>query len=243
VSPPFFIANSQGQFGTYGIARLNGAGPTIYYLTSNLTAALSTFQLQETAAGGVVVPGPVAGFSGSFPLGAAGRELIFDQNGQRAYMTQTSPPSVAVVDVRLNQPDSHGLPANTIVDDIPVCAGPSNMALRQQLVAGPAGSPPQLVTRLFVVCFLSNQVLIVDPDTRLVLETILLGRGPNEIAFNFTGDETPIADQLPEPKHRRAYVSEYTESTVAVIDLDPGSPFENRVIARIGIPFPPPIIN
>jgi YVTN family beta-propeller protein len=243
VSPPFFEGNSQGQFGTFGIARLDNAGPPIYYLTSDLTAALSTFQLQETAAGGVVVPGPVTGFSGSFPLGAAGRELIFDPQGQRAYMTQTSPPSVAVIDMRLNQPDSHGLPANNIVDDIPVCAGPSNMALRQELVVGPAGSPPQLGTKLYVVCFLSNQVMVVDPDTLLVEATILLGRGPNEIAFNFTGEETPVADRLPEPTHRRAYVSEYGESTIAVIDLDAGSPSENRVIARIGMPFPPPIIN
>lgn len=243
VSPPFFTANALSQFGTFGLARLDSAEPPIFYLTSNITAAFSTFQVQETTGGGVVVPGPIASFGGVLPTGAAGRDLIFDPSGQRGYMTQVSPPSVAVIDTRLGQPDSHGLPADTVVDVIPVCEEPSFMAMRQSSVAGPSGGPPVLDTKLYVVCFLSNQLMVVDPDTTLIEATTLLGRGPNEVAFNFTGLEAAPGTALPEPKHRRAYVSEFGESTIAVIDLNPGSEFENRVIARIGMPFPPPTNN
>jgi hypothetical protein len=31
-------------------------------------------------------------------------------------------------------------------------------------------------------------------------------------------------------------VTNYSESTVAVVDLEPGSPYENRVLAKLGHP-------
>lgn len=42
-----------------------------------------------------------------------------------------------------------------------------------------------------------------------------------------------------EARSRRGYVSNFTDSTIAVIDLEPGSPTENRVTSRIGITSPP----
>jgi hypothetical protein len=35
---------------------------------------------------------------------------------------------------------------------------------------------------------------------------------------------------------RRGYVTNFSESTIAVLDLEPGSPTENQVIARLGFP-------
>jgi DNA-binding beta-propeller fold protein YncE len=126
---------------------------------------------------------------------------------------------------------------NKVVDLIQICQGPSHMALRQLREADASGTP-LLRTRLYVACFTSNQVMIVDPDRPGVDETILVGRGPNELAFNWTGDETPAAHALPIPRRRRAYVTDYSESTISVLDLEPGSPTENRLIARIGLPVP-----
>ena len=239
VSPPFFVADQGGRRGAFGIARRDGAPAPLYYLTSNLSPAISTFSVTDSPAGGLVVPGPVFGISGAFSSGADGRELLFEPGGQRAFLTQNAPPSVAVLDTRDDQPDSRGLPANKIVDLIPICQGPSHMALRQAAEAGPAGVPARLRTRLYVTCFTSNQIMVVDPDRADVEDTVLVGRGPSELAFNFSGPETPLAERLPPPRRRRGFVTHYSESSIGVIDLEPGSPTENRLVARIGVPQPP----
>jgi DNA-binding beta-propeller fold protein YncE len=86
--------------------------------------------------------------------------------------------------------------------------------------------------------------MVVDPDRAGVDETILVGRGPNDFAFNFSSvnpDGSLDTDLDVQPIHKRAYVTDYTESTISVIDLDPGSMTENRVVARIGLPSPPVI--
>jgi hypothetical protein len=240
VSAPFFPADQANRHGVFGIARRDDPTRPLYYLTSNLNAAVSTFYVDDTASGDKVVAGPVFGTVGTFSNGSDGRELIFESGGQRAFMTQNAPPSVAILDTRGDQPDGRGLPANKIVDIVDVCQGPSHMKLRQQAVAGPAGAAPALKTSLYVTCFTSNQVMIVDPDRPGVDETILVGRGPTELAFNYSGEETPVADRLPTPRRRRAYLSLYSEYTIGVIDAEPGSPTENRLIARIGLPVPPP---
>ena len=240
VSPPFYVANQSGRRGVFGIARRDDPVQPIYYLTSNLTAAISTFHVTDDAAGGIVVPGAVFSIGAAFSSGADGRELVFEPGGQRAFMTQNAPPSVAVLDTRINQPEGRGLPSNKVVDTIQVCQGPSHLAMRQAKYAGPAGTEPLLQTSLYVICFTSNQIMIVDPDRPGVNETILVGRGPNELVFNFSGEETPAAQRMPAPRRRRAYLTNYSESTIAVLDLEPGSSTENRMIARIGLPLPIP---
>jgi YVTN family beta-propeller protein len=97
---------------------------------------------------------------------------------------------------------------------------------------------PRLQTNVYVVCFLSNQVQVVDPDAPGVLDTVLVGRGPNDVAFNFGDSDDPQAP--PAPPARRAFVSHFAEMSVGLIDLDPGSPTLDRMVARIGKPVPPP---
>jgi hypothetical protein len=111
------------------------------------------------------------------------------------------------------------------------------MGVRRMFRPGAPGTPTQVSTRLVVVCFLSSQVMIVDPDRPGVLDTIFSGfGGPNDVAFNFLDDgATPAPEALP-ARPRRAFVTNFTESTVGLVDLEPGSPSENRVIARLGFP-------
>jgi DNA-binding beta-propeller fold protein YncE len=123
------------------------------------------------------------------------------------------------------------MPANQVVDIVDVCQTPSHMGLRRFVTPGPAGAGPRTRRELFVVCFLSNQVMVVDPDVPVVTQSILVGGGPNDIAFNFGND-----DAEPPPLHRRAYVTNFSDSSISVIDLDPGSPTELRAIGRLGIP-------
>src|SRR5262249_35719886 len=125
-----------------------------------------------------------------------------------------------------------------LTDIVDVCQTPSHMGVRRGNVQGAPGTPDHVQTNLYVVCFLSSQVMVVDPDAPLVQDTILMGRGPDEITFNFGDDGDP--DAPPAPPARRAWVTHYSEMTIGEIDLDPGSPTQNRLVARIGKPVPPP---
>ncbi|HEX4457457.1 MAG TPA: hypothetical protein VIA18_05785, partial [Polyangia bacterium] len=99
--------------------------------------------------------------------------------------------------------------------------------------------PTLVKTAIMVVCFLSSQIMMVDPDGVGVTDTIFSGfGGPNQVDLNYGNyDDTPppatVWDvQLP----WRGYVTNYLESTIAVVDLDPSSPTYNHVIGRIGMP-------
>ncbi len=228
VSQPFFAADPNGRHGAFALApQFPGTAHSLWYMTSNIQSVLATFRVADA---NVVVPAGTISVSGVFNGGNDVREILFAPDGSRAFLTQNQPPTVAVLDTRVT-PTSGGLPVNQIVDVIDVCQEPSNMLMQRLSGPGPIGAAAQQLTRLFVVCFLSNQVMIVDPDTADVLGTVLLGRGPSEIAYQETAGFSP---------ERRAYVTNFGDWTISMIDLDPGSPTENRVVARIGLPTPPP---
>lgn len=222
VSDPLLDApdrtNRRGAFslasqfpGTYG---------SNYYVTSNYQPVMATFRLAELE---VVVPGPRFSVRGAFASGGDMRDMQFEPGGQRAFFTENQPPSLAVLDTS-PAPTSTGpgLPRNLVTNVVGLCQSPSHFAVRRFADR----------TRVYVVCFLGGQVQVVDPDLGRIEDTILVGRGPNEIALNF---DDPALDN-PTPAARRGYVSNFTEATIAVIDLDPSSPTYNRVIGRIGLP-------
>jgi YVTN family beta-propeller protein len=121
-----------------------------------------------------------------------------------------NPPAVVEID---QSPDPQGLPYNRAVGLVETCAGATEMQLHD------AGRGP----RLYVTCFEAGQVYVLDPDPLSVIGVINVGRGPTTLAFS------PI-----DP--RRAYVLGFSDNNISVVDLDPTSPTENRVIQRIGFP-------
>lgn len=76
---------------------------------------------------------------------------------------------------------------------------------------------------LFISCYEGGQVYVVDPEALLVKSIVEAGHGPNALTFSPT-DRTV------------AYVADYADNNVAVIDLEPGSPTEYMVVQRIGFP-------
>jgi hypothetical protein len=234
VSQPFFQADASGRHGAFALAPQHPGDPTsTWYMTSNLQATIATFRVAQV---GVIVPAVSFSLGGAFAIGTDVRDIVFEPGGNRAFLSENNPPSVLVLDTRVTEGRNPGQPINQLVDIINVCQEPSQMGVRRALVAGSPGSPPLLRTQIYVVCFLSNQMMVVDPDAPDVLDTVLLGRGPNDIAFNFGDDDvTP-----PKPPARRAFVTQFSEMSVGVIDLDPNSPTRNRLVARIGKPLPPP---
>jgi len=80
--------------------------------------------------------------------------------------------------------------------------------------------------RLYVNCFDTGEVYVFDPSLPGLITTFQVGRGPAGMVFD------PI---LPV-----AYVVDFSQNDVSVIDLAPGSPTEDHVIPRIGFPSTTP---
>lgn len=234
----FFAGDSQDRRGAFAIAPLrSGDADSYWYVSSRINPTVAMFRVANA---GVLLPTilPAGDFNvsnGPFLAGDDVREFAFEPGARRGFFLNDHPPSLFTVDTRIEASGpTAGVPRNFVVDAVSVCQGASHMAVRQWTEPGAEGTPDRQLTRIYVVCFTTGQVMILDPDLALVLDTVQVGTGANDIAFNFGGDI------LQEPLHRRAYVTDYIDMNVSIIDLDRGSPTENRVIARIGITSPPP---
>jgi hypothetical protein len=223
VSAPLFSPDGAGRRGAFSIApRQAGVENSLFYATTTTAPRLQTFRIDSRD--GVVPADPVT-LTGLFAANSDYRQLAFEPGGNRAFLTLGAPPSLLVLDTRVRpELGSPSLPVNQPIDAVSVCPGPSNVVLRPTV--DPATGEAR--SRLFVVCFQTGQVMEVDPDHPRVLETITVGRGPNQLVFDDGG------------RRPRAYVAHFLESTIGVIDLEPGSPTERRLVARLGLPIPPP---
>jgi hypothetical protein len=230
----FFPADGSGRRGAFALAPIHPGAPvgtpSYWYVTSRISPSVAMFRVADV---NLILPAP--GFTaggGPFFAGDDVRDVVVQPDGARAFFVQNHPPALFTLDTRPQESSQSGYPQNEIVDIVDVCQGPSHLGLRRWTEAGAPGAEDRVVTRVYVVCFTTGQVAVVDPDLATVADTILVGRGPNDIAFNFANDDTTVA-------HRRAFVTNFTDSTISVIDLERGSSTENRVIARIGVSSPP----
>jgi YVTN family beta-propeller protein len=241
VSTQFFQADQQNRRGAFALApRRSGDPDTLWYLTSSVQPLIATFRVAEL---GVVVPAGNFALGGAFPVGNDVRDIAFEPGGARAFFAQNNPPSLAVLDTRLRaEPPQAGLPRNDVVDRVDVCQSPSQIRIDERLVPGAGGAPPRRQTRVYVTCFTSNQVMVVDPDLARVTDIVQVGRGPNDVAFypRSADGSGVLLDPKSGASRRFAYVSHFSEHTLGVIDVTPGSPTENRLVGRLGLPEPPP---
>jgi YVTN family beta-propeller protein len=157
-------------------------------------------------------------FSSAFlPNGADIRGILFSDDDKRAFVlhrndsTSTSNPAAIVVLDRQSLAD--GTPANTPLDILEVCGGPTAMQWHN---AGRGN-------RIYVTCYDDGQIYVVDPDELMVTAIIDAGAGPTSLVFSPSDPGV-------------AYVASYANSHLSVIDLLPGSPTENHVVLRIGLP-------
>jgi hypothetical protein len=232
-SSAFFPPDGTGRHGAFGLAQQNKNDPhSTWYLTSTVNPQIATFRVGDSE---IVIPQSTFGINASFAQGGDVRDIVFDNGGNRALITENNPPSVIVMDTRPVTDGGSGN-LNLVTDIIDICQTPSHMGVRRLTTAGADGTTPIIKTKLVVVCFLSSQVMIVDPDRPGVDDTIFNGfAGPNDVAFNFANDDDPTSVTSLLPRH--AYVTNYSDSTIGVIDLEPHSTTENRVIARLGYPL------
>jgi DNA-binding beta-propeller fold protein YncE len=166
-----------------------------------------------------LIPGPSFFPSAFFPSGMDIRGFALSPDRQRAYVlhrngspqyARDNPPALVAVD---RSPDAQGRPVNRAVEVVEICSGATELHRHD------AGRGP----RLYVVCFESGQIYVVDPVLMDVSAVINAGRGPATLAFS------PRDPTI-------AYLTGFSDNNLSVVDLKPGSPTENKVVQRIGFP-------
>ena len=92
--------------------------------------------------------------------------------------------------------------------------------------------------RLFVVSFDASTIVVIDPETLRTEGTIHTGRGPYTAAFDVF-DPHGASEAAVRAGYRFAYVANFTQSFLQVVDLDRRSPTYLRVIYTLGTPHAP----
>ncbi|MEM6993065.1 MAG: hypothetical protein AAF721_21310 [Myxococcota bacterium] len=152
---------------------------------------------------------------GLFPSSAGpvlGDVAFADPRGDTLLVLQTNPGALLVVDTSLgldgeplDQPSS---------PPIELCAEPSRMVIYDD-----AGQRFALVS-----CFAAALVYVVDLESRRVVDTIVVGTGPHDLAVD---------------EGRQAlYVANTLESSVSVVDLSRTRATRFQEVARIGLQEP-----
>ncbi len=207
---------STGARGAMAVAgRTPGAEGNRVYVTSRSEGRVQTFVVaRPSGAAGLPTLVPSEYFFltaiGQNETGNDARAIGFGAGGDRAYIVNREPPSVAVVDTALT---ATGVPRNRIIGGTDICREASALAVGD-LGAG---------ERIFVSCFQDGEVYVVDPAGAVDVEAVTtVGRGPFGVALS--------------PTRQRLYVTNFFENTIAVVDVTPGAVTQYRVVMRIGTP-------
>jgi len=174
-----------------------------------------------------LVPGKEITSSVFLPSGTDIRDFLLSPDGNQAYIlhrntpeltTSTDPAALVVIDRRPDRvidrrPDQNGEPSNRPSAILEICSGANQMQFHD---AG-RGS------LLYITCFEGGQIYVVDPQAPLVVAMIEAGHGPT--ALTFSPNDPTIA-----------FVADYADNNVSVIDLKPGSRTEYMVVQGLGFP-------
>jgi DNA-binding beta-propeller fold protein YncE len=146
------------------------------------------------------------------------RDIKFSSDGSRAFIVSRQPGAVLIYDTSYLAGDRRPrLFGNGVVE---VCSEPTNVAVYER----------DGRTQLYVTCFGAGQVFVVDPDLRSAVAALDVGRGPNGVRI--AHDSTAAAGA---PRRTDlGVIANFADTNVSLIDLEPGSPSENRVVLKIG---------
>jgi YVTN family beta-propeller protein len=219
-----FIPSTLSQ----AVAALSPADPanpaTRLFATARYTTAISGMVLSTPSAACdpssptpperdlTLVPSESFYSSVFLPHGADIRGILFSDDGTRAFVLHRNDVESTANPAALVVLDRHGSPANTPIDVLQVCSGPTAMQMH-----------PAVRGRIYITCYDDGQIYVVDPDALVVTAIIEVGSGPTGLVFS------PLDPGV-------AYVASFANSHLSVIDLAPGSPTENHVVLRIGLP-------
>jgi hypothetical protein len=139
------------------------------------------------------------------------------------FVANRSPASLLIGETKRVRSAQFSVDIPSFYENIPLTEGPSRVVLGH--VTTKEGVRER---RVFIICFDSATIFVVDPIKRRVESQIQTGRGPQALAFD------------PDPNRPLAYVAHFTDSYLGVLSLDQRFPMTyGAVVARIGTPTPP----
>ncbi len=162
-----------------------------------------------------IIPGDDTLLVGVNPTQSADRPFMADlafedpEKGERLLVVHTTPPSLSLVDTRL---DDDKKPINRQIATVSLCRNPNVMAIHRPVV----GERLALIS-----CYSDDQVAVVGLGAFQVISTIEVDDGPNEL----------VVDEA----RRRLFVVNTLASSVDIVELDRLSPDYLRVVARVGL--------
>ncbi len=212
-----FAGNNFGVQSATGVAgrpRIGDDGGTSYdfvYMISsseNRVQMLSVYDQTQGAPQMVSV--------GNFFLDAVepsndSRGMVFSADGDRAFVVNRNPPVLHILDT---SDDADGVPQNRDLGHVELCLDPGN------IVWADLSEDDIPYERVYISCFDDGQVWVIDPDNRRIERIIEAGVGMHALAVA--------------PERRRLFAADYSDDTVAVIDITPGGDNENRLVLRLG---------
>jgi hypothetical protein len=137
------------------------------------------------------------------------------------FVTNRTPPSLLLGRTRPQTGLVGSDDVPSFYDTLALSAGPSRVVLGRVILAD--GTRAQ---RVFVICFDSRLIYVVNPETREVESLIETGRGPY----------AAVADS----EHGLLYVAHFTDSFIGVFSLDQRVPERyGSMLATLGRPSPP----
>jgi DNA-binding beta-propeller fold protein YncE len=184
-----------------------------YYATSRFTNTIVSFRPAIDVEGDVVAlfeTDEIVVENASPGRGLDSRGIAFNREGTVAYVANRGPDAVLVIDVGPTNPATGGGTRNQIVDAIYMPADPAEVKLIE--IDGRE--------LLYVSSYDAEQIVVVDPESRLILDTIDIPGQP----YTLTADTA---------RHQRIYVSLFGDHGVAIVDIDPESPSFNQVTAVV----------
>ncbi len=128
---------------------------------------------------------------------------------QRVFALERIPPDLVGFDVGRTQSGAVTVLPTSLIE---TCSSPTFL---YQHDAGDG-------MRLYVNCFDTGEIYVVDPTVPSLLTTFQVGRGPAGMVFD--------------PNLPVAYVLDFSQNDLVVVDLAPASPTQYHVIQRIGFP-------
>ncbi len=213
---PALVGNLDLADGLYGFAESPVTG-RIFASTKN-TNLLQILQVTPPAEGSTPNPlNPFLSLVGQVSIPAPvgtdhGRELAVSHDGQRLYVAYRAPNSVAILGIGQS---AQGQPQATVLTKVPTCVRPGGL-----VVAPPFGPLPELV---YVSCFDSERIEVIDPALGQVVDIIRTGDGPFGMSLM---DNEALG-------LRRLYVANFRSQTVGVVELQPDSPYFHVQVAEI----------
>jgi DNA-binding beta-propeller fold protein YncE len=126
--------------------------------------------------------------------------MVFEDpdRGERLLIVHTTPPALTRIDTSLDDNDD---PRFTVLDSVSLCSNPNLVVVYRPGLAGQQGPDLALVS-----CYGSDQLAVVDLNVFVVVQTLDLGDGPNELLVDRARGWLLVANTA--------------ESSISIVDLD-----------------------